>query len=376
MTLRQKLILFDGTFQTTTFINRRAALMAKENKVYILGFNERLKEKVPGVRYVALGSNQNILRLVWTSFSTVLRSGRWWLWFPMLFWLLTGNRKKLQQQNLNLSLKRICPDEIHLQWPSLIPWFEKVLEHQTYPVFLWQRGFHINVRPFVNPENLAYLQKWFPKMAGFISVSKAIRDVGDTIWNSPDKKNEVVYTTLDLKDYEFHTTYRHSKPLRILSVGRDHWIKGYEYALRACLLLKAAKVDFEYTIIGGITNESYHFIRNDMGLTNRVILEGKKPHREVVRAMRDASVLLLPSIEEGLPNVVVEAMALGLPVISSDTGGIPELINPDENGILFPSRDVQAMAQAIEKFSLLSPAEVETLRQNGRRAAENFIAGS
>lgn len=368
----KKIIIFDGTFRTTTFINRRAAVMAKENRVYILGFNETLNKKVEGVRYVALGSNQNVLRLIGTSFWTVLQSGKLWLLFPTLFSMITGNRKQLQQQNLDLSLKRIQPDEIHLQWPSVIPWFEKVLEHQTYPVFLWQRGYHINVRPFVDSENMAYLQKWFPKMAGFISVSQAISDVGDKIWHSPEKNNAIVYTTLPLTNYPFLDSYKRDRPIKILSVGRNHWKKGYTYGLYACSILKKRGIPFTYTIIGASGNEELIQIRHDLNLVSEVCFLDSLSHSEVIGAMQSASILLLPSIEEGLPNVVIEAMALGLPVMAAEIGGISEVIIHGENGFHFPSRDPQAIADVVSKFLNMGDDEIETLRKQGRETVEKI----
>lgn len=348
--------------------------MAERNRVYILGFNESLKKKVPDVHYVALGSNQNILRLVWTSFWTVLQSGRVWLLVPMLFWMLTGNRRKIQQQNLDLRLLRIRPDEIHLQWPSVIPWFEKVLEQQTYPVYLWQRGYHINVRPFVNADNMAYLQKWFPKMAGFISVSKAISDVSDKIWHAPEKNNRIIYTTLPIARYPFLETYRRERPLKILSVGRDHWKKGYPYALYACSLLKQEGISFEFTIIGAYKNEELLQIRHDLNLISEVQFLDSQSHDAVITAMQSASVFLLPSIEEGIPNVVVEAMALGVPVLTSDVGGIPEIITHQENGLLFPSRNPKAIAEAVQNFLDMTDLEVESMRKNAREKVGGLMA--
>ena len=104
--------------------------------------------------------------------------------FPTLKKLIKGKRQALQQQNLDLALKNISPDIIHLQWPSVIPWFEVVLMEQKIPVVLSQRGFHSNVRPFVDEANFEYLNKWYPKIAGFHSVSKAIAANGDKIWNT------------------------------------------------------------------------------------------------------------------------------------------------------------------------------------------------
>ena len=140
-----KIVIFDGSFKTTPFINRLVKGLAPKHQVYILGFNEALAQPINGVRYVSLGSNQNKLRLAITSLARIFHPERFQLMLPTFKKLIDGERLALQQQNLNLVLKEISPDVIHLQWPSVIPWFEEVLSKQEVPVVLSQRGFHSNI---------------------------------------------------------------------------------------------------------------------------------------------------------------------------------------------------------------------------------------
>ena len=86
--------------------------------------------------------------------------------------------------------------------------------------------------------------------------------------------------------------------------------------------------------------------------------------------MQEASLLLMPSLEEGIPNVVVEAMAIGLPIISTDCGGVPELITKDKEGWLVPTRNPQALAGAIEDFLGLSVNKIEEVRLAARKKVE------
>ena len=181
-----------------------------------------------------------------------------------------------------------------LQWPSVIPWFEDVLTEQQPPVVLSQRGFHNNVRPFVDPLNLEYLQKWYPKIAGFHSVSKAMSATGDKLWKSPKKLDKVVYTGIALEQLVFSENYRREKPLQLLSIGRAHWIKGYDEALLACKILKEKNEDFRYTIIGGAGDEELQFLIADLGLTENVVLTPRLPQRQVFQQMAAASVTSAP----------------------------------------------------------------------------------
>src|SRR5690554_1753028 len=210
-----KILLFDGSFKTTAFINRLASGLAERHEVYIAGFNEELPTRLPKVNYVALGSNQNKMRFV----TTVL----YWSWQQRSFMafansfkaLLRGEKSSIQQQNLAAALAHIKPDIIHLQWTSVIPYFEDVLKKQDIPVILSQRGFHTNVKPFVYSKNMAYLRQYYPLFAGFHSVSEAIAVNGDKIWQDPGKIDRVVYTGLHLEDWRFSDTYHNNKPIKL-----------------------------------------------------------------------------------------------------------------------------------------------------------------
>lgn len=196
-----KILLFDGSFKTTAFINRLAAGLAKRHQVYIAGFNEELPRPVTGVTYVPLGSNQDKKRFATMAFHWA-RKSKGTSVGSTLKALLKSDRKSIQEANLTAALEHIQPDIIHLQWTSVIPPFENVLQTGSIPVILSQRGFHINVKPFVYPENMAYLRQWYPKFAGFHSVAHSVVRNSAKIWDSSDKIDEVVYTGLDLEAWK------------------------------------------------------------------------------------------------------------------------------------------------------------------------------
>ncbi|QQX76787.1 MULTISPECIES: glycosyltransferase family 4 protein [Aequorivita] len=365
-----KIIIFDGSFKTTPFINRLVKGLVLKHEVFILGFNEKLATPIAGVHYVSLGSNQNKFNFVITTLKLRLLSGNLKNIISAFKKLLKGKKQELQQENLNLVLHKINPDIIHLQWPSVIPWFEEVLMEQKIPVVLSQRGFHSNVRPFVDEANFEYLNKWYPKIAGFHSVSKAIAANGNRIWNAPKKIDHIIYTGLNLDEIPFSKNYNRSNPLKILSIGRAHWIKGYDYALQSCKILLEKGVPFQYTIIGGAGDEELQFLVDNLGLKNYVYLEKQKPQSEVFSLMQETSLLLMPSLEEGIPNVVVEAMAIGLPVISTNCGGVVDLISTEKEGWIVPIREPQAMAEAIEAFVNLPLLKIEEVRLAARKKVE------
>lgn len=359
---KKRIVIFDGSYKTTPFINRLVKGLILSNEVFILGFNEQNTNAITGARYLPLGDNQNTIRFLWISIGLALKSMKFSIVSETLKDLRKGNRKKIQKRNLNLQLSAIKPDIVHLQWPSLISWSEELLKEGKYNFILSQRGYHINVRPFVDTDNFNYLREFYPFFKGFHSVSKAISDRGNLIFSSESKIDQVVHSGYELSEFKFEKNRVQNKKLEILSVGRPHWIKGYIYAMRACKLLKDEGVDFRYCIIGGERNEELLYLIHVYGLDDKVLLETQIPQDEVYKRMRASDVLLLPSIEEGIANVAIEAMLLGTPVISADCGGMAELIENDKSGWLVPVRDADAIFHSLSKLERINSMSLEKIR--------------
>src|SRR5690554_3871159 len=102
-----KILLFDGSFKTTAFINRLASGLAERHEVYIAGFNEELPNRLPKVNYVALGSNQNKIRFVKTSLYWAWQQKSVKVFVKTLQALLKGDKSSIQQQNLAAALAHI-----------------------------------------------------------------------------------------------------------------------------------------------------------------------------------------------------------------------------------------------------------------------------
>lgn len=146
--------------------------------------------------------------------------------------------------------------------------------------------------------------------------------------------------------------------LRLLTVGRLVEKKGVEYAIRAAANLLTRYPEAEYTIIGsGPLRPSLDALVGKLGVADRVKLVGSRPRREVIAAMNHAHVLLAPSVtaadgnQEGIPVVIMEAMATGLPVVSTDHTGIPELVEDGVTGYLVAERDVESLSDVIVRLA-------------------------
>ena len=299
-----KIVIFDGSFNTTPFINRLImGLAEKGHHIYIFGFNSKLDKKIPNVTYVHLGSLTHTIGLFWQSMVLSLKmlvfkfNGIQLL--KMIKYCLSYKKLKLQHHNFNNAIALVSPDILHVQWPSLLVFSEQLKSSHPKTV-LSLRGYHINVRPFVDQDNFNQLRAGFSKVSGFHSVSKAISRKGDLIYNSEQKIDQVIYSGIDLKQLEFLQHYNRSSTLELVSVGRANWIKGYHYMMDACKLLLEKNISFKYKIIGVESNEELQFLIHDYGLENHVVLIGKMNQKELYQLIKQSDVFVLPSIEEGI----------------------------------------------------------------------------
>ena len=172
----------------------------------------------------------------------------------------------------------------------------------------------------------------------------------------PERADRIrrIYNGLNLA--EFGRADFSSAPPLILAVGRLIAKKGFADLIGACGLIAERGKSFQCEIIGEgpLENELRGQIER-LNLQNRVVLPGAKQQREVRQRLAAANVFVLPSIidpeggMDNLPTVIMEAMATGLPVVSTKIGGIPEMVVENETGFLLRPGDAVALADAIEK---------------------------
>ncbi|HEY3899216.1 MAG TPA: glycosyltransferase family 4 protein [Chthoniobacter sp.] len=167
---------------------------------------------------------------------------------------------------------------------------------------------------------------------------------------------------------------------RILSVGRYVEKKGFGDLIEACRLLRARRVDFICEIVGGGPLESAlqsQIVESD--LEGHVKLLGPRPQSEVRRLLAAAQLFVLPCVPEkdggsdNLPTVIMEAMLAGVPVISTPVAGVPEMIENGVDGLLVPTKDPPALAQAMGNL-LSDTATADRFRMKGRVSAEAKFA--
>ena len=284
-----------------------------------------------------------------------------------------------QEKRVGTFIKRCCIvlppfldnlDIFHIQWAKTLVHYPEFIEKLTCPIVLSLRGTHINVSPISNEVFSLSYKKYFPRINGFHAVSQAIAEEAEK-YGADINKITVINPAVDEKLLNYKADKVNnldSEILHIISVGRCHWIKGYTFVLDAMSILSKEKVDFNYTIIaGGRDQENILYQIHDLGLNECVsFINDELSHDEVLKKVSECDLFLLPSLEEGISNAVIEAMALGLPVISTDCGGMGEIIKNGENGFLVPVRDADSMAGTIQNFLHLDEKNITKIIQNAR----------
>lgn len=160
----------------------------------------------------------------------------------------------------------------------------------------------------------------------------------------------------------------------VVSVGRLAEVKGIPYGMKAIkkVIESSPSVKVIYNIVGGGALErDLKDLSRRLGINDVVHFLGDQSREEVARQLRRADVYLLPSLSEALPVVVIEALAVGCPVVATNVGSVGELVKDGKTGFLVPPQDVDAMADRI--LLLLRTPELKfKMGREGRKLVEDI----
>jgi colanic acid/amylovoran biosynthesis glycosyltransferase len=210
----------------------------------------------------------------------------------------------------------------------------------------------------------------------FLPVCGAFRDRLIGMGCDPGKI-QVHRSGIDLSKFDYAVRTRGpDQPTRLLTVARLVEKKGIEFGVRAVARLRESGRAVVYTIVGdGPLRPELQGLVEELGLSDVVRFEGPKDHAGVMEALAGAHMLLAPSVtaadgdQEGIPNALKEAMATGLPVVSTMHSGIPELVEDRVSGFLVPEADPAALADRVA-FLADRPKEWAAMGRAGRARIE------
>jgi glycosyltransferase involved in cell wall biosynthesis len=252
---------------------------------------------------------------------------------------------------------KLKPDIVvsFLEYANLVVLFSKKLSLYRFPVIICQHNFvSISLkhkrRNRLWPLIIKIIYPWADKI---ITVSKKMASDLINNFNMPRRRVQVIYNGLDLRSIERLMKQPGStegdKTPAIIACGRLTRQKNYPLLLRAFANI-SSQVDSKLLILGqGEEKASLERLSLDLGIRHKVEFLGFKDNPFIY--MANADIFVLSSDWEGFPNVILEAMACGVPVISTKChSGPDEIITNEVNGLLVPVGDINAMAQAILKL--------------------------
>jgi glycosyltransferase involved in cell wall biosynthesis len=228
---------------------------------------------------------------------------------------------------------------------------------------------------FVSPQ---YLDQKLKEAKFAITVSEYNkRYLIDKYGSSCEKKIHIIRPVVDIRRFTPRPPRGGCQhQLNILSVGRLVEKKGYVFLVEACHILRQRGVDFVCRIAGeGRDRPLLEDAIKRYGLEACVHLLGNLPHEEIQPLLEQATMFVLPCVvardgdRDAMPQVLAEAMAREVPVISTTAVGIGELVR-DEAGFLVPPRDAQALADAIGRLWSVDEKAREAMGKKGRQIVE------
>ena len=235
------------------------------------------------------------------------------------------------------------------------------------PVVITARGTDVNLIPEL-PGPRRMIQEAAREAAGIIAVSQALKEAIVAL-GIPGERVTVLRNGVDLDLFQPHARDEARARLglfgpTLLSVGHLIERKGHELVIGALPLLP----DYQLLIAGeGPERARLENLSNTLKVANRVRFLGALPHEQLHKIYAAADALVLASSREGWPNVLLESMACGTPVIASDIWGNPEVVSRAEAGVLMSERSAAGVAEGVRRLFGALPARAAT-----RRYAEEF----
>ena len=225
--------------------------------------------------------------------------------------------------------------------------------HRNTKIAVSCRGAAEQIEPLKNPQRRIALERVFEIADLIHCVSDDMRITVEAL-GAPAAKILVNRPAIPVDQFASLRSreLEHDGPFRLLSIGRLHWKKGFDDSIRAVAELLKRGIEVDYRIAGeGPEREKLMFMIHELGCESSVSLLGALGQAEIKELLGWSDALLLPSLSEGISNAVLEAMAAGLPVVSTRCGGMAEVVEDGVNGILVDVGDTSAMCDHLAEIA-------------------------
>ena len=324
---------------------------------------------------------RNYFLRVLKTFALIIKHRAWLQPKPLL---LALNIRKYGREAISLKILYLATllvgkkhDAVHCQFGNLGPDVLRLKQIGAISGKLVTSFRGNDLTGYLQTKRICY-RELFRKGDLFLPVSEVFRHRLIEKGCSPAKIT-VHRSGVDLTKFQYSLRRRaEGEPTKLISIGRFVEKKGLTYAVKAIARIVDSGYKVSYSLIGdGKLRPDLEHLIDQLGVGDHVRLLGCMPHSEVVLHLRNSHLLLAPSVtgtdgdQEGIPNVLKEAMAMGIPVISTLHGGIPELVENGKSGFLVPERDVEALANRLA-YLIDHPERWSEMGSHGRKRIEKY----
>jgi glycosyltransferase involved in cell wall biosynthesis len=199
-------------------------------------------------------------------------------------------------------------------------------------------------------------------MATPVALSSTVKESISRVYGICECKIPIVFNGIDLSKCSSKQTYALGERVEILHIGRFFEQKNHAGMLRAFALIKEQHPNAILRLVGdGELRSAAEALASELGIADSVIFEGAQA--DVYKYLRAADLFILPSLYEGMPITLIEAMGSGLPIVATAVGGVPDMLEDGVSASLCPC-DVESIAKACNSL-----IESEELREKYGRAA-------
>lgn len=249
----------------------------------------------------------------------------------------------------------------------------KALNAQTVVSF---KGADISIFPHQSTSDIYkdVLQRNFL----FYFVSKGLRSKACNLGFSKVRTSYIIPAYIDKTTFPvLNDMVSNEHSMKLVAVGRLHWKKGHIYLLLAMKILYDQGLKVQLQLIGdGEQYEQLFWACKTLELLNQVTFTGSLSHKDTLQQMNQSDLLVHPSLSEGTPNVVLEALYLRLPCIVTNWPGAEEIITHQWNGWITNRRSPEALANQIAKSQQISETDKMQITDNGKATIEDTFNAS
>ena len=315
-----------------------------------------LKHFMPSLRRVIRKHPLGILRAAGAAFAQAVRARKGFLAWPRKVYV-----KEFLQSVMLADMLEQAGDVSHIHGhychgATTVTWFASMMTKLPFSFTAHAKDIYL---PSLNPAGL--LRRKMDAARFVITCTDANRDYLENLGSKTPV--HCIYHGLNAEFCNIMKEQPSARAtnghFRVLGVGRLIPKKGFDILVQACAILQQKRVPFEAVIVaeGGEHEKEIRRLITTNGLQNSVLLPGPMSQTQLFDEYRKASAFCLPcrvlenGDRDGIPNVLMEAMAVGVPVVSTPISGIPELIHDGVNGLLVPSEDPSALAEAFLRLT-------------------------